>query len=131
MTKKRVRKVARSLLLAILSLPFLGAMLFTALAGLAWLEDQGVSVVGYDGSGRPICVTPVEVQTGDSLAKIQHKLDARKIDYLVDAETAQMIARTAISWWPATATPTTLMRIHFDANQRVQSIEQSPTHQGL
>ena len=68
MTKKRVRKIARSLLLAVLSLPFVGAMAFTALAGLAWLEDQGVSVIGYDGTGRPICVTPVEVQPGDLLA---------------------------------------------------------------
>ncbi len=113
MTKKRVRKIARSLLLAVLSLPFLGAMVFTALAGLAWLGEQGISVVGN--AKCPLCVTPVEVASGDSLAEV--RTEAREPGYLVDVEVAQMVARTAIPWWPSVIAPTTLVRMQFDERQ--------------
>jgi hypothetical protein len=131
MTKKRIRKVARGFLLTVLSLPFLGAMVFTALAGLAWLEDQSARIAGHNGHKPPVFVTPVAVESGNSVAKVPATFDVRKINSLIDMEAAQLVAAASIPWWPSAVVPTTLVRIHFDESERDPSIEQDRTHQGL
>lgn len=128
--KQRIEKVVRVVLLGIVAIPFLGSMVFTGLAALAWMEDHGVGALGFDQTGRPVCVTPVEIRSGDSFAVVKNKLQRRKIDFMIDEETAQMIARTALPWWNLTG-PTTLVRIEFDPANRVRTIEHSGNQNGL